>query len=205
MNTAVIWLFRPFERLSGRQTLLAGLGLILLVAAVAKAAGLETDAVLSLHFADAVGLGALIVQGLVNWLVMVACLLLAARLLDVRSLSLTALAGHQALARWPLLLAAIYMSIPPVNERMRQLTTDLVAVMPSQPGLVMADAAYMADAFILTAFGLPVLVTLVWMALLMLHGFSVATGLKGPKAVFPFAAGLLVAHLVSLGLNFLIG
>jgi len=201
MNTAVFWLFRPFERLSGQQTLPAGLASILLVAVLAKAAGLETDAVLSLHFADAVGLGSLLVQGLVNWLVIVACLMLAARLLDVQSLNLIALAGHQALARWPLLLATLYMSFPPVNERMRQLTMDLVAVMPSQPGQVMADAAYMADAFILTAYGLPVLVTLVWMTFLMLQGFSAATGLKGPKAVFPFAAGLLAAHLVSLGLN----
>lgn len=205
MHPALIWLFRPFERLSGRQALIPGLVVLLLVAVLAKAAGLETDAVLSLHFVDNIGLAALVVQGMVNWLVMVACLLLAARLLEVRSLNLVDFLGGQALARWPLLLSVLYLSVPQVNERMQQLTTDLLAVMPSQPGQVMADAAYMADAFILTAFGLPVLVTLIWMTWLMLQGFSTATGLNGPQAVFPFAAGLLVAQLLSLGLNTLTG
>jgi len=205
MHPALIWLFRPFERLSGRQALLVGVLLLLVVAALADQTGLETDAILSLHFVDDIGLGTLVAQGIVNWLVMVACLFLAARLLEVRPLNIADFLGSQALARWPLLLSVLYLSFPPVNERMRQLTADLLAVMPSQPGQVMADAAYMADAFILTAYGLPVLFTLIWMTWLMLQGFGTATGLKGPQAVFPFTASLLVAQLLSLGLNTLIG
>ncbi len=205
MNAALVWLFRPFERLSSRQALLPGVLVLLVVAALANAAGLETDAILSLHFADDMGLGALITQGLVNWLIMAACLFLAARLLEVQPLNLADFLGNQAFARWPLLLSVLYLSFPPVNERMQQLTNDLLAAMPTQPGQVMADAAYMADAFILTAYGLPVLITLIWMTWLMLQGFGTATRLKGPQAVFPFAASLLVAQILSLGLNTLIG
>src|SRR6056297_318734 len=195
MNAALVWLFRPFERLSSRQALLPGVLVLLVVAALANAAGLETDAILSLHFADDMGLGALITQGLVNWLIMAACLFLAARLLEVQPLNLADFLGNQAFARWPLLLSVLYLSFPPVNERMQQLTNDLLAAMPTQPGQVMADAA------ILIAYGLPVLITLIWMTWLMLQGFGTATRLKGPQAVFPFAASLLVAQILSLGLN----
>lgn len=198
------WLFHPFARLTGRQALWPGLVIMLVVALLARVAGLETDAVLSLHFMDGLALGTLIVQALINWLAMVACLTVAARLLEVQSLDIPALLGSQALARWPLLPAVLYLSLPPVAERMRELTNRLIEVMPTQPGQVIADAAHMADAFILTAYGLPVLGCLAWMVWLMLQGFGAATGLSGPRAVFPFAACLMVAHLASLGLNTLI-
>ncbi len=200
----VTWLFHPFARLTGRQALLAGLVIMLAVALVAKAAGLETDAVLSLHFAEDLALGTLIAQGLINWILMVVSLVIAARLLEVQSLDISALWGNQALARWPLLVAVSYLSLPPIAEPMRELTDRLVQAMPTQRGQVIADAAHMADAFVLTGYGLPVLACLIWMAWLMLQGFSAATQLAGPKAVFPFAACLLAAHLASLGLNTLI-
>jgi hypothetical protein len=199
------WLFHPFARLTGRQALLPGLGIMLVVAVLGKAAGLETDAVLSLHFMENPALATLIAQGLINWLLMTACLLTATRLLEVRSVDIAALMGTQALARSPLLLAVIYLSLPPIARPMRELTDSLLQAMPTQPGQVIADAAHMAEAFILTAYGLPVLACLIWMAWLMLQGFKAVTRLTGPAAVFPFAACLLVAHIASLGLNSLIG
>ncbi|MEE4637242.1 MAG: hypothetical protein V2J42_00700 [Wenzhouxiangella sp.] len=200
----VNWLFHPFAQLTGRRALLPGLVIMLAVAVLARAAGLETDAVLSLHFMDGLALGTIIGQGLINWLLMVACLVVAARLLEVKVLDIPALMGTQAFARWPLLVAVLYLSLPPIAQRMRELTDSLMQVMPTQPGQVISDAAHMADAFILTAYGLPVLACLIWMAWLMLQGFAAATHLSGPRAVFPFAACLLVAHLTSLGLNSLI-
>lgn len=200
----VNWLFDPFNRLTDLQTLAAGLASMLAVALLCRMAGLQTDAVLSVHFMADPGLGTIIGQGIINWLLMAACLTIAARLLEVQSLNLLTLLGTQALARWPLLLAVLYLSLPPVAEPMRELTARLTEVMPSQPGQVIADAAHMADAFILTAYGLPVLVCLTWMAWLMLQGFTAATQLAGPRAVFPFAACLLAAHLASIGLNALI-
>ncbi|MEE4638737.1 MAG: hypothetical protein V2J42_08375 [Wenzhouxiangella sp.] len=168
-----------------------------LTAFLAAINGLQTDGVLSLHFTAGADPLRLIGQGLINWLVLALCLLVLGRWLAPTRFATIDLLGAQAAARWPLLLSVLYLSFPPAGERIRQLTAGLVKVMPSQPGQVMADAAYMADAFILTALGLPLLVFLVWMVWLMFHGFSATTGLTGPRAVFAFAGGLILAQILS--------
>lgn len=202
--TATGWLFRPFDRLTGRQALLPGLVVIALTAFLAAVGGLQTDGVLSLHFTGAVGMVELIVQGMINWLTMALALLVLGRWLAPRRFAAVDLLGAQAAARWPLLLSVLYLSFPPTGERIRRLTAELVAVMPSEPGQVMADAVYMADAFILTALGLPLLIFLVWMVWLMFHGFCASTGLTGPRAAFSFTGALVVAHFASQALIILL-
>ncbi|MFP4335215.1 MAG: hypothetical protein ACLFQC_07040 [Wenzhouxiangella sp.] len=204
MARITLWLFRPFDLLTGRQALLPGMAGLLLTAVLAAATGLQTDGVLSLHFLAESGPVRLVGQALINWLTLAICLLVAGRWLTDGPFRAIDLIGAQALARWPLLLSVLYLAFPPTGERIRQLTADLIAAMPSQPGQVIADAAYMADAFILTAFGLPLLAVLVWMVWLMFHGYSSVTGLTGPHAVFSFAGSLIVAHFVSQGLSFLL-
>lgn len=191
------WLLQPFDRISGRRALVPGLIVLLLTAVLAALNGLQTDGVLSLHFTAGADPLRLIGQGLINWLVLALCLLVLGRWLAPAHFGAIDLLGAQAVARWPLLLSVLYLSFPPAGERIRQLTADLAAVMPSEPGQVMADPAYMADAFILTALGLPLLVFLVWMVWLMYHGFSATTGLTGPRSVFAFSGGLILAQVVS--------
>jgi hypothetical protein len=196
-NSVTGWLFHPFDRLSGRRALIPGLAAILLTAFLAAGGGLQTDGVLSLHFKGNAAALDLVGQGLINWLVLTLCLLAVGRWLAPSRFTALDLIGAQAAARWPLLLSVLYLSFPPAGERIRQLTADLGAVMPSEPGQVMADAAYMADAFILTALGLPLLAFLAWMIWLMFHGFSATTGLTGPRAVFAFSGGLILAQVLS--------
>lgn len=202
--TATGWLFRPFDRLTGRRALVPGLVVIVLTAVLASLGGLQTDGVLSLHFTSEAGTPGLVGQGLINWLTLALALFILGRWLAPVRFASVDLLGAQAAARWPLLLSVLYLSFPPTGDRIRRLTADLVAVMPSEPGQVMADAAYMADAFVLTALGLPLLAFLAWMVWLMFHGFCAITGLTGPRAAFSFTGALLVAHFVSQALIFLL-
>ncbi len=199
-------LFRPFDRFRGPPLLLAGLAVIMVTAVLAAQTGLTTTGVVSLAFADPARPGFLVLlgQGLINWLVLTLCLLLMARRLAPAGFRTLDLLATQAAARAPLLLSVLYLSVTPIGESIRQLSSDLLAAMPSEPGQVMADAAYMVDAFLLTLFSVPLLFFLGWMVWLMFHGYSTSTGLNGPRAVFSFTAALTVTYFLTRGLTSLL-
>ncbi len=190
-------LLRPFDRLSATQAAVVGLGGIVITAALASRAGLQMRGVLDLQFAPGGNFALLLIQGLVNWLSLGLALLILGRWLSPQGFSIARLLACQAAARWPLLLSAVYLSIPVLGGQIRELTQRLIQAMPSEPGQVMADALYMGDALILTLLGVPLLVFLVWTVWLMFHGYQSATGIRGPRAAFSFAGALVVAYMVS--------
>lgn len=199
------WLFRPFDHLTPRPALLGGLVAMGLTAWLAARAGLQTDGVLTLRFTDhAVSPLALLGQGLINWLVLSLSLLVAGRWLAPTRFAALDLLATQAGARWPMLLSVLYLSIPPVGERIRQLSVDLLTAMPTEPSQVMADALYMGDAFLLTLLSLPLLFVLGWMVWLMYHSYSATTRMTGPHAVFSFTAALTVTYFLTRGLTSLL-
>lgn len=197
-------LLRPFDRIPARPALALGLAAIGATALLAAALGLQTRTVLELQFVANATTGSLLIQAVINWLSLSLALMLIARWIQAPSLSLPRLLAYQAAARWPLLLSALYLSIPPLGQQIRELTERLTTAMPSQPGQVMADAAYMADAMVLTLLGVPLLVFLAWMVWLMFHGYQSATGLTGLRAAFSFAGGLAAAWVLSRSLSLLL-
>jgi len=198
------WLFRPFDLIAGWHAMVLGVGLIAATATVASYAGLMTDGVLDLHFGPDLPLLTLLAQGLLNWLVLSTCLLIVGLWLSRGSFRWIDLFGTQALARWPMLAAAAYLSIPWVNAEIRQLTEDLLSKMPTDPSKVMASSAYLLDAMWLTLISLPTLILVIWMIWLMYHAFALSTDLKGPRAAFSFAGALIVAIIIVEATIFLI-
>lgn len=198
-------LFRPFDRTTGPPALAFGLVVLVVTALIAAHSGLRSDSVLDLHFGPPAAHWQLIVQGLINWLAMATALLVVGRWLSRERFPTLDLFGVQAAARWPLLLSVLYLSIPAVGGRIRSLTESLVSAMPTEPTQVMADAAYMGDAFVLTLLGLPLLAFLGWTVWLMWHGYQAVTRIRGPQAVFSFVGALVAAYLVSRILNGVLG
>lgn len=199
-NTPTNALLFPFKHFKGVPALLTGLLAITVTALLGARIDLSTAGVLSLSFAEPgirTTMPVLLGQGLVNWLSLSLCLLLAAHWLSPGRYSALDLIATQAAARWPLLLSALYLSFPPAGERIRQLTEDLVGAMPSEPGQVMADATYMGDAFVLTLLGLPLLAFLGWMVWLMFHGFRSTTRLSIHQALVSFLVALTISHFFS--------
>ena len=196
-STPTQLLFRPFDRASGAQALAFGLVVIATTALLAARTGLQTDGVLDLHFATGLNSGQLLLQGLINWLSLGLALLISGRWLAGRDFSSLDLFATQAAARWPMLLSVLYLSIPPIGQRIRSLTAELIAAMPSEPGQVMADASHMLDAFLLTLLGVPLLVFIGWMVWLMFHGYQAVTRLRGLRAGLSFSAALIGAWVLS--------
>ncbi|TVQ35340.1 MAG: hypothetical protein EA370_09400 [Wenzhouxiangella sp.] len=191
------WLFKPFERIAGGPALVVGLVVILLTALLAWRAGLHTDGVLDLHFGPTVPWWNLILQGLINWLILAVLLLVTGRWLSHGNFRSIDLFGTQALARWPILLGVLWLSIPDIANQIETRTASLMAAIPDDPSQVIAPAEYLVDAMWLTVISLPLLAMLAWMIWLMYHGYALVTNLRGQRAVFSFVGALVVAEIVS--------
>jgi len=192
-----IWLLRPFDRVAGATALLAGVAALVMTALLAWRVGLVTDGVMDLHFSVSPGFWQLLAQGLINWISMALALLMVGRWLSSTRFRLIDLFGTQALARFPMLLGVVWLSIPAVGDQVRARTASLLEAMPTDPDQVMASTAYLFDALWLTMLSLPALVALVWMIWLMYHGYALVCNLKGQRAVFSFVGALIAAEIVS--------
>jgi hypothetical protein len=200
------WLFKPFDRIPGNLALGLGLGVLAVTALLAWRAGLHTDGVIDLHFGPSVAFWAVMIQGLINWLSLSILLLLAGRWLGRARFSALDLSGCQALARWPMLIGVIWLSIPPIGGAIERRTASMTAAMPDQPGQVIAPIEHMLDAMWLLVLSLPVLAAIAWMVWLMYHAYTRITGLRGARAVLSFAAALVVAEMLSkISIHFLLG
>lgn len=199
MNTP-LWslLWRPFDQLTGRQSLVWGLFAIGLTALWASRSGLVTDGVLDLHLWGAsVGVLPSVAMGLVNWLCLGLMLWAVGHWLSAGQYQVTDVFGHQALARWPMLLAVAYQSVPWVRSETERLATTMIEALPSQSHEVMASPAYVLDALWLTLLSSPVLLAVVWMVWLMYHGYARSFQVRGWQAVLGFVIALIVAELIS--------
>ncbi len=199
------WLFTPFRRIAGLPALIAGLAVIALTAVLAHVAGLHTSGVLTLQLSPTLPLWVLLVQGLVNWAVMAGCLLVAGYWLGARRFRPIDLLGTQALARAPLALGALYLTIPPIHSQIRERTLALLEAMPDDPSQVIAPVPYLIDALWLTVISLPLLFMVGWLVWLMYHSYSLCCHLSGSRAVLSFTAALIAAMIISSLLLMLIG
>ena len=105
------WLFNPFIRVAGGQALTVGIGVILVTAVVASVSRVRLDGLLDLHTVQNVSLMFSIVEGLVNWLVISVLLTAAALAFASSTVRLIDIAGTQALARAPQLLAVLVCAL----------------------------------------------------------------------------------------------
>ncbi|AKS42469.1 hypothetical protein [Wenzhouxiangella marina] len=193
------WLFKPFEKVAGGASLGLGLLIIVSTALLAWSRSLHTDGVLDLHFGPASPLWVQLSQGLIAWLSLSLVLWAAGLWLGRGGFRPIDLFGTQALARWPMLVAVAYLSIPPLRAEIERRTVELMAALP-QPGEGMASTAYLADALWLTALSVPMLVMMVWMLWLMYHGYALVTDQKGQRAFFGFFGALVVASILAKAL-----
>lgn len=191
------WLFKPFNRLAGGAALTAGLAAILLVAVIGWLAGIHADGVLDLHFGPDLPLWRFMVQGLVNWICLALMLWAVGHWLTATRYRVLDLFGTQALARWPLLLAVLPMSIPAYRRTGNELAAKLLESAPEETAQLAADPAFLGDALLVTAGAVPVLLAIIWMVWLMYHGFALVFNVKGSRAVLGFIGALLAAELVS--------
>jgi hypothetical protein len=193
-TTGKQWLFRPFEFISEFKALSIGLAAILLSGIVNYFSKAHFDGVLDVHFGNAGGsISLFITEGLVDWLVFTVLLFASGLIFSTSSIRFIDVAGTQAMARWPMLIAALAAVLIP-HESVRQYMLSQVLQIEH------AGASIQVNATDFILFGLLTLIILacsIWMLVLMFRAFSIACNLKGSKAIWIFVVTLIVAEALS--------
>lgn len=189
--TLARWLFNPFARIAGWVSLAAGLAGIVAAGLVAAAAGIRFDGLLDLHFVGNVPTYLPIVEGLINWIAIVAVSALIARLFagggNVRLLDV---AGTLALARAPLVLAASIGTLPWIRDAY----DEVLSAWTSVQLLSITSGMLIGVLAILACFA--------WMIALMWKAFSITANVKGGRGAALYIAALAAGELISKFLVF---
>ena len=198
------WLFCPSRQFNPQLAWFLGCLALLMTALFTTLGHLVTDGVLDLHFlalspaADPATNRWLanIAQGVTNVIWLVAALWVAARIIR-HPISIFHLLAFQTLTRWPLMIAAGYLALPGVGSRIFELTFELMHALPQSPDQVIASAQYLLPALELTAWSIPLLVSVGFMIWLMFESYRTLTGAELGKTVPSFIIALLVAEGLS--------
>ena len=178
-------LFNPFVRIGGESALAIGLTGIVASGLVAAAAGVHFDGLLDFHPGHDVSLWVPVVEGLVNWSVFSVLLVLASFLVAPRTVRVVDVAGTQALARVPFLLAALASLPAPVREASREHVAAVAEGRLPTPGAATLAAGLFGGA------------CLCWMIWLMWKAFAVSLNQRGARAVLIFVAAIIVGELAT--------
>lgn len=185
--TTARWLFNPFIRVDGARALLIGLSVIVASGPAAALGGLHFDGLPD--FTPTYGAPAWVPvgEGLVTWFVLSVFIGLVARVLAPRPVRFVDIAGPQALARFPLLVAALLCVLP----AMRRANVEMLSTVAEGGSIVPPPAwAFFVAAFVGFSCG-------IWTLWLMWKGFAVACGLRGGWAVAVFAGVFVAAQAAS--------
>ena len=184
--TLARWLFNPFVRIAGRASLAAGLAGIVAAGVAAAAAGVRFDGLLDMSPLGNAPSYLPIVEGLINWMSIVAVSVLIARFFggggNVRLLDV---AGTLALARAPLVLAASIGAVPWIRDAYDEALT-------AGTGLQLLSIT----SGVLVVF-LAMLACFAWAIVLMWKAFSITLDMKGGRGAVLYFAALVAGEMIS--------
>ncbi len=172
-------LFNPYKYIAGWKALGIGWAIILVTACIASRGNTHFDGVLDAHSGLVTPFAWYLLDPLVAWALAMVIFYLAALLFSASSVRLIDIAGTMALARAPMIFAALILlslpAIPPIKSA--------------------SDLHNISGAIILIGFAASVFS--IWMIALMYNAFSVSANLKGSKAGWVFVAALILGEILS--------
>ncbi len=190
----VAWFFNPFIYIAGAQALLLGLLAILASGVLGFLSRTHFDGVLDLHTGRAAPLSVFLLEGAINWLTLAVVLLIAGKIVSRTAFRAIDVLGTQALARWPMLIAATACLAPGYQR-----VTAIIAQQLVSGGLASGKFPSLntADAVVAGLVLLVIILCVIWMVALMYRAYSICCNVKGAAAAVSFIAALLVAEVIS--------
>jgi len=184
------WLFNPFLYLAGARALILGLASMCITAIICSFSNTHFDGIVDVH-PVITPLAPYFVETLIDWVVIAAMLYLGGIAFSRSSIRLIDVAGTLALARWPLIIAAV-----------AGFGIDAAAVAEFKNRPVAEATKLITPQFLVCS--LVQLAGLIWYVALMYKAFSISCNLKGGKAAGIFIAALVLAEItVKLILKYL--
>jgi len=194
--------YNPFTYIAGFKALWVGLLIILLTSVAGQFSGAVFPGVIDSKIGWEGDFWRHLSYSLIAWLCMVIVLYPMALLLSGSRVRLVDIAGTQALARLPMLVAALLGFFKVVKkvtdtfliqslEHIRQYVDIEIKDIPD-PGSI-ATWEYLAAGIIVLA----TLLATVWMVAMMYHAYRLSSNLKGARAGISFAIGIFIAQVIS--------
>lgn len=183
-------LFNPFERYAGTSSLLIGLVVLLATSVAACAGDVHLDGVIDFHLSGNSSCWVYLSESLINCACMCVFIYISGLIFSRSSIRLIDVAGTQAMARAPFLVAVL-ASLPVPGKKI-----DLFF----QHQLLKQGEEVIVTNLEMTLFVFSAIITLlcaVWMIALMYKAYSVACNVKGGKAIGSFIAALVLAEISS--------
>ena len=183
-------LFNPFKRYAGLTSLIVGIIVIVLTAAIAVAGQTHLDGVIDLHVGTGITFTQAIGEGLINFLCMGIVLYIASLFVSPSRPRVIDIFGTQALARTPFFFAAVANLLPNQDQVIKYVEYKYMnAGNPVELGTL--DILFFAFATLVT------LLCLVWMIALMYRAYAVSANVHRAKGIVSFIVGLIVAEITS--------
>lgn len=167
-------LFNPFIRIAGLSSLIYGLVAIALSGSVGYMNRAHFDGVIDLHFGKEAPILVFLLEGIMNWLSLSIVLFFLGVILSKSKIRWIDVFGTQALARWPMLLLALFSF-----------------------GFGTGKIAINGLSISILVFGLLSLLVVIWMVALMFNAYRISCNLQGKKLVISFIGGLISAEVIS--------
>ncbi len=168
------WLFNPFVAVAGWQAL--GSGLLLMMATLVTASFSHTnfDGAIDVHFNGGFTFEVYVFEQVNAWLCAVIIFFVVGSLLSKSKIRMIDVAGTLALARAPMLFAALIGFVPALHHiNLNHIT-----------------ASFMVWSLIVLLFS-------IWMIALMYNALTVSCNLKGNKAIIGFIVSIILSEILS--------
>lgn len=184
------WFFNPFRFIAGVKALFLGTAIIVITSLIGSMSNTHFDGVLDVHPGPQVPMWMFLAEGIIDWGCMAGALVICAFFVSRSSFRVIDVAGTQALARWPYLVAAVATLLMRFTTYGRNLSSTLL----SDPLSLTTQKGAM---LFLGLLGIVIMLMCVWMVALMYRAYSVSCNIKGPRAIGSFIGGILAAEILS--------
>lgn len=174
------WLFNPFTYIAGTKALIMGIAGMLVTAIVGYYSKTHFDGAIDIHAAAVrAPLSCHLIEQAIDWGLLVVVFYLSGLFLSRSSVRFIDVAGTTAMARVPLLLAAIagFGVHAPASTNLQDILNSITPMM--------------------IVFGIISIALAIWMIALLYNAYTISTNVKGSKAVVSFIAGLLIAEIAT--------
>lgn len=190
------FLFNPFHKIAGYKALVLGSCIVALTALLALLFNTHFSGVVDIKYGSDLNLSytVFLLQGFVNLFSVAALMYLASLFLSGSSVRFVDVAGTQALARTPFIVAP-FLNASGLIERGGSALVYEYLNHGEKPSLTTFEWG------LFVFFILIMVVVIIWAVALMFNAYRVSCNIKGRKAVISFVIIIIMAEILSLLLN----
>lgn len=189
-NNGFKLIFNPHTIFSKNQVIFVGLLIILISGTINSFSNTHFDGIFDIHTGKSSPFIVFILEGYINLTIITGSLFILGKLFTKQNANILNFLGHQALARWPLLIASIITLSKPYQN--------FISIKSLQKLKEFGIFSFNSlDNTIVSLSIVIVFVITLWMIILMYKSFKQTFKVQGFKGIFLFISGSIIAEILS--------